>query len=61
LPDAVKATLSKALATAIQSSEMKTLVQKLKYPEYYFGPDDVTRLLQEEAAQFERAAARVRE
>lgn len=61
LPADVKATLSRALSTAIQSSEMKTLVQKLKYPEYYFGPDDVTRLLQDEAATFERAAARIRE
>lgn len=61
LPADVKATLSTALGRAIQSQEMKTLVRNLKYPEYYFGPDDVTRLLQDEADTLARAVARIQQ
>jgi tripartite-type tricarboxylate transporter receptor subunit TctC len=59
LPSDVKAKLSGALAQAIQSPEMKALIRNLKYPEYYFGPDDVTKLLENEAVTLERAVARI--
>jgi tripartite-type tricarboxylate transporter receptor subunit TctC len=61
LPADVKATLAGALASAIQSPEMEMLVQRLKYPEYYLGPEEVTQALQDEAATFGRVVARIQE
>ena len=61
LPDDIKTKLSGALAQAIQSPAMKTLIRSLKYPEYYFGPDDVTKLLEREAVTLERAVARIQQ
>jgi tripartite-type tricarboxylate transporter receptor subunit TctC len=59
LPDDIKNTLSSALAQAIRSPEMRALIDSLKYPEYYLGPDDVTRFLQNEADSLAHAVARI--
>jgi tripartite-type tricarboxylate transporter receptor subunit TctC len=59
LPDNVKKTLTTALKAAIQSPEMKSLIKSLKYPEYYLGPDEVTKALQDEADSLARAVARI--
>jgi tripartite-type tricarboxylate transporter receptor subunit TctC len=59
LPEDIKETLSSALAHAIRSTEMKSLIRNLKYPEYYLGPDEVTRVLEDEADALARAVARV--
>ena len=40
LPVAIKEPLAAALKSAIQSAEMTALVQRMRYPEYYQGPDD---------------------
>jgi tripartite-type tricarboxylate transporter receptor subunit TctC len=61
LPAEIKEPLAAALKTAIQSAEMTALVQRMRYPEYYQGPDDVTRLLEYEAGTFARALAHIRE
>ncbi len=57
LPEDIKATLSSALAQAIGSPEMKALIRELKYPEYYLGPEEITRELENEAAILARAVA----
>lgn len=61
LPDEVKQPLAAALEHAIASPEMKTLIERLRYPEYYFGPDDVTQLLEGETATFTRAVEHLRQ
>jgi tripartite-type tricarboxylate transporter receptor subunit TctC len=61
LPPDIKAKLATALEHAIRSPEMRALIARLRYPEYYRGPADVTRLLENEAATFERAIARIRD
>jgi tripartite-type tricarboxylate transporter receptor subunit TctC len=38
LPEDIKATLSAALAAAIDSPEMAALIRRLRYPEYRLGP-----------------------
>lgn len=57
LPTSVANTLSAALARAIQSSEMRTLVRNLRYPEHYLGPEEVTAALEDEAETLARAVA----
>lgn len=59
LPDDIKKTLSAALKQAIQSPEMKALIQSLKYPAYYLGPAEVTQELRNEADTLARAMARI--
>lgn len=59
LPQDIKNKLSAALAQAIRSPEMQSLIERLKYPEHYLGPDELTRALQDEAAMLERAVARI--
>jgi tripartite-type tricarboxylate transporter receptor subunit TctC len=59
LPDDIKQTLSAALKLAIASPQMKALISNLKYPEYYLGPDEVTRVLRDEADTLSRALARI--
>jgi tripartite-type tricarboxylate transporter receptor subunit TctC len=61
LPDDVKTPLAAALESAIASPEMTALIARLRYPEYYFGPDDVTRLLEDETATFARAVEHLRQ
>jgi len=59
LPADIKATLADALRVAIASPAMQSLIHNLRYPEYYLGPEDVTRALQAEADMLARAVARV--
>jgi len=59
LPGDIEQPLSAALKQAIQSSEMRTLIENLKFPEHYLGPDDVTRVLRDEADTLERAVVRI--
>ncbi|MCD6073928.1 MAG: tripartite tricarboxylate transporter substrate binding protein [Rhodospirillales bacterium] len=59
LPAEIKNKLSAALEKAIKSSEMKDLIQNLKYPEYYLGPEAVTKVLKDEADTLARAVARI--
>jgi putative tricarboxylic transport membrane protein len=59
LPETIKNELSAALAQAIASPQMKTLIRNLKYPEYYLGPDAVTRALENEADMLARAVAEI--
>ena len=59
LPDDIKTTLSAALAQAIRSPEMKAMIANLQYPEYYLGPAEVTRVLEDEAAMHARVVARI--
>jgi tripartite-type tricarboxylate transporter receptor subunit TctC len=59
LPADIKSTLSAALEQAIRSSEMQALIEDLKYPEYYLGPDEVTKELEDEAESLARALARI--
>lgn len=61
LPDDIKNKLSPALAEAIRSPEMTSLIEDLQYPEYYLGPDEVTKVLQDEADMLARAVARINE
>jgi tripartite-type tricarboxylate transporter receptor subunit TctC len=61
LPADVEATLAGALKSAIESPDMRTLIKSLKYPEYYLGPDDVTKALRAEAETLGRAVARIRQ
>ncbi len=61
LPEEIKTPLAAALKSAIESAEMTTLVRRLRYPEYYQSPDDVTRLLEDEAGTFARALAHIRQ
>ena len=57
LPDEIKQQLSAALARAIPSPEMRALLQNLKYPEYYLGPDEVLQALVEETDILTQAVA----
>jgi tripartite-type tricarboxylate transporter receptor subunit TctC len=59
LPEDIKRTLSAALEQAIASPAMKSLIESLKYPEYYLGPDAVTRALDDEADTLAHAVARI--
>jgi tripartite-type tricarboxylate transporter receptor subunit TctC len=61
LPEDVKRPLAAALEHAITSADMTALIERLRYPEYYFGPDDVTRLLEAETATFTRAVEHLRQ
>ena len=61
LPADVKATLSTALAAAIDSPEMTALIRRLRYPEYHLGPEAVTAVLEAEAQALARAVARIAE
>jgi tripartite-type tricarboxylate transporter receptor subunit TctC len=61
LPDHIKNKLSFALADAIRSPEMTALIQELHYPEYYLGPAEVTKVLENEADTLARAFARINE
>jgi hypothetical protein len=38
---------------------MQALIEDLKYPEYYLGPDEVTKELEDEAESLARALARI--
>jgi tripartite-type tricarboxylate transporter receptor subunit TctC len=60
LPPDLEATISAALERAIGSEPVKTLIRNLKYPEYYLGPEEVTRALQNEARTLARAVERIR-
>jgi tripartite-type tricarboxylate transporter receptor subunit TctC len=59
LPDDIAQRLSDALAQAIASPDMKTLIRNLKYPEYYLGPREVTAALENETGTLARAVARI--
>jgi putative tricarboxylic transport membrane protein len=59
LPADIEMTLAAALKRAIQSPEMTALIEHLKYPEYYLGPDEVTQALRDEADTLGRAVARI--
>jgi tripartite-type tricarboxylate transporter receptor subunit TctC len=59
LPEDIKRILSGALEKAIAAPAMKSLIRSLKYPEYYLGPDAVTRALDDEAHTLARAVARI--
>jgi tripartite-type tricarboxylate transporter receptor subunit TctC len=59
LPEDIKGALSTALAQAIQSPDMKSLIHNLQYPEYYLGPNEVTQALEAETATLMRAVARI--
>ncbi|HEY8521540.1 MAG TPA: tripartite tricarboxylate transporter substrate binding protein [Gammaproteobacteria bacterium] len=61
LPEEIKQPLSAALEKAIRSPAMRTLLDDLKYPEHYLGPDDVTAALRSEAETLARAVARIGE
>ena len=54
LPDDIKGVLASALESAITSPSMSTLISNLRYPEYYLGPADVTRALEQEASMLAR-------
>lgn len=59
LPDDIKSVLSAALERAIRSESMQTLIRNLRYPQYFLGPAEVTRALEDESAMLARAVARI--
>ena len=59
LPENIRQILAAALQQAIASAPMQTLIRNLKYPEYFLGPEEVTRALEIEAAMLERAVTRI--
>ncbi len=59
LPPDVETKLSSALAAAIDSPPMTTLIRRLRYPEYHLGTDAITAELEAEAAVLTRAVQRV--
>jgi tripartite-type tricarboxylate transporter receptor subunit TctC len=59
LPADIKDILATALRQAIGSAPMQSLIRNLKYPQYFLGPDEVTRALENEAAMLERAVIRI--
>jgi tripartite-type tricarboxylate transporter receptor subunit TctC len=59
LADSIRDRLSLALGEAIASPPMTALIENLKYPQYYLGPDAVTRALHDEAQSIARAVARI--
>ena len=61
LPPDVRNRLSQGLKSAIESPDMRALIQSLRYPEYYLGPAEVTQVLEAEAATLSRAIARIKE
>jgi tripartite-type tricarboxylate transporter receptor subunit TctC len=61
LPDDIRSVLSPALEQAIASEAVRTLVRNLRYPEYFLGPEAITRALEDESAMLERAVARIDE
>src|SRR5690606_5104611 len=61
LPNEIKSKLTSALAEAIRSPAMTSLIEDLQYPEYYLGPEEVTKVLEDEAYMLARAFARINE
>ena len=59
LPPDVEAKLAGALAAAIDSAAMTTLIRRLRYPEYHLGADAITAELEAEAVVLTRAVQRV--
>jgi tripartite-type tricarboxylate transporter receptor subunit TctC len=59
LPAEISAVLSAALEEAIAADPMQTLIRNLRYPEYFLGPEEITRALENEAAMLARAVARI--
>jgi tripartite-type tricarboxylate transporter receptor subunit TctC len=59
LPADVEAKLARALAAAIDSPPMVTLIRRLRYPEYHLGPQAITAALEAEAVMLARAVQRV--
>jgi tripartite-type tricarboxylate transporter receptor subunit TctC len=59
LPHDVEATLSAALAAAVDSPEMTALIARLRYPEYKLSAGSLTAALEAEASMLARAVERV--
>lgn len=59
LPADIEKILADALEQAIASPAMKALIRNLHYPEYYLGPEAVTRSLENEADMLARAVSRI--